>query len=98
MKIAGQTPLPFHVKSTFGGSNPCPSNVTIAKVKGRERSAFAARDFAASDFVCKYASCMRSLDSLEDSWSEHRNEALGILSYCLDPTFQGKVVTFDVST
>ena len=96
MKIAGQTPLPFHVKSTFGGSNPpCPSNVTIAKVKGRGRSAFAARDFAESDFVCKYASCMRSL---EDSWSEHRNEALGILSYCLDPTFQGKVVTFDVST
>ena len=30
----------------------------IAEVKGRGRSAFAARDFSAGDFVCEYASCI----------------------------------------
>ena len=69
-------------------------NVIVAEVKGRGRSAFAARDFSAGDFVCEYASCVRSP---EDTWSEKRNNELGISSYCLDATFQGKVVTFDAS-
>lgn len=36
------------------------SNVIIAEVEGRGRSAFAAWNFAAGDFVCEYASCIRS--------------------------------------
>ena len=70
------------------------SNVTVATVKGRGRSAFASRDFAAGDFVCEYASCLRSP---KDKWSEDRNESLGIQSYCLDATYGGKLVTFDAS-
>ena len=70
------------------------ANVSIAEVQGRGRSAFAAKDFAAGDFVCEYASCVRSP---EDTWSERRNEELGILSYCLDATYEGKPVTFDAS-
>ena len=70
------------------------ANITVAKVKGRGRSAFANREFTAGDFVCEYASCIRSP---EDSWSEERNECLGILSYCLDAFYNGKPVTFDAS-
>ena len=32
------------------------ANIIIVEVKGRGRSAFAARDFSAGDFICKYPS------------------------------------------
>ena len=69
-------------------------NVSIAEVDGRGRSAFAARAFNAGDFVCEYASCVRSPN---DVWSEERNDELGVLSYCLDANYKGKPVTFDAS-
>lgn len=95
IQISTTTPAERYLWGLQRGKQLSRSNVLVANVKGRGRSAFAAKNFCPGDFVCEYASCIRDPD---DSWSEERNASLGIGSYCLDATYQGKVVTFDASS
>ena len=85
-----------YLRGLLRGKKISRRNVVIASVLGRGRSTFAARDFVAGSFVCEYASVVTTPNN--STWSEDRNAALNIGSYCLDATLDGKCITFDASS
>ena len=70
-------------------------NVKVAYVRGRGRSAFAARNFTPGDFVCEYPSVVREKE--EPDRTEESNAEIGVGCYCLDAIYKGKMYTFDAS-
>lgn len=72
-------------------------NVQIGYVAARKRSAFAARDFGAGDFVCEYAAIVREKRKGQPDMKEERNAELGIDCYCLDANYGGVTYTFDAA-
>ena len=50
------------------GKDYARSNVTVKEVKGRGRSAFAARSFKAGDFVCDYGGMVRK--KVGEDWGD----------------------------
>lgn len=71
-------------------------NVRVEHVSGRGRSAFAAKNFNAGDFVCEYAAEVREKE--DPDIQEQMIAALGLGCYCLDATYGGKKYTFDASS
>lgn len=89
------TPKECYLWGLLKGKGYSRRNVTIRMVKGRGRSAFAARSFKPGQFVCEYASLVRR--TTDPDWGEQRNAELGVGCYCLDATYQGIKYTFDAS-
>ena len=70
-------------------------NVKIGYVKGRGRSAFAAKSFDPGDFVCEYGAVLRTSEKPDKG--DIRNSKLGLGCYCLDAPYEGKLYTFDAA-
>ena len=64
-------------------------------MEGRGRSAFAARNFKAGDFVCEYRGVVRRKD--KEDWGDLRNASLGLGCYCLDATYENIQYVFDAT-
>ena len=71
------------------------ANVTVQEVKGRGRSAFAAKHFNPGDFICDYGRVVRK--KAKKDWGEERNASLGIGCYCLDATYNNEEYVFDAA-
>ena len=71
-------------------------NVNIGYIRGRERTAYAAKHFNAGDFICEYGAVRRVTKRGKDE-GEERNAHLGVGCYCLDATYNGITYTFDAA-
>jgi len=72
-------------------------NVQIGYIRGRGRTAYAAKMFNPGDFVCEYGAVRRVKKSGEADKGEERNAKLGIGCYCLDAPYDGEMYTFDAA-
>lgn len=71
------------------------SNVIVKEVEGRGRSAFAAREFRAGDFICDYRGVVRK--KVGKDWGDERNASLGLGCYCLDAVYDNETYVFDAT-
>ena len=71
-------------------------HVDIGYVQGSQRTAYAAKDFYAGDFVCEYGAVRRVHKRGTDE-GEERNADLGVGCYCLDARYKGVMYTFDAA-
>lgn len=91
------TPKEKYLWGFLKGTEFSRNNVTIRPVKGRGRSAFAAKSFNAGDFVCEYRGVVRKKEKGKPDYGDQRNASLGLGSYCLDATFENVEYTFDAT-
>lgn len=86
LRIVATPHIPWQLqkKNTYGFTEKeySRSNVIVKEVEGRGRSAFAAREFRAGDFICDYRGVVRK--KVGEDWSDERNASLGLGCYCLD--------------
>lgn len=73
------------------------ANVVVQYQHERGRSAFANRNFAAGDFVCEYASCLKLKSEAMRLDDDGRYQSLGLGCYSLDAFIDGHWWTFDAT-
>jgi len=92
------TPREKYLNGMLKGHKLSRKNVEIGYVASRKRSAFAAKDFNAGDFVCEYPAIVREKRKGQLDTREERNAELGIDCYCLDANYRGVTYTFDAAS
>jgi len=73
------------------------ANIVVQYHHERGRSAFANRNFAAGDFICKYASCPKLKSEAMRLDDDGRYQSLGLGCYSLDAFIDGHWWTFDAT-